>query len=303
MGGQFLTNGYIMATRKEKKFDKMSADKKLKFLKDQDNPQRIRFLQRITDPAERDRMAAGIPGFEAWWKANKNMPGGGRKGGVFHGATEGAYNIPQELPENVPYRDLMRAEAMKGLPEMLERLRTPYTHPMVSQMQDMFGHLQNPILQNLLNPDRRFAAGQSLFPSEIESEYQQYQQQHPEQGAFGNLMSALGQNIFKNQIQPGMANMTPERLQELYGQAEQLPGQAYEYASSSRPAEYLRNMYQSQPAQVGIGALEGFVNPIIHPFQTAQDLYGFAKTLPGEAYKDIGSLLSTLGSYLPSRKK
>lgn len=257
-------------TGREKKFDKKSYTKKLEYLRGLDNPQRIRFLQRIPDLAIRERMAAEIPGFESWWEANRNMPGGGREGGLGHKSTSGSYNVPTQKKEQSGLQNLAIEQFQKGLPELLERLRTPYTSPMRSQMEEMFGHLQNPILQGLINPQAQNQARGALFPSEIEQEYMMSPQyQESQQGPMGNLLSALGGHLFKQHAVPYLNNLQPQDIQNFYNQAEQLPGQAYEYARESRPFQ----------------ALSALGNMARHPLQRFQDYadYGMNSGVPESA--------------------
>ena len=257
-------------TRREKKFDKKSYAKQLQYLRGLDNPQRIRFLQRIPDTATRERLASEIPGFQEWWDANRNMPGGGREGGLGHKSTSGNYNIPTQKKEQRVLQDLAIEQFQKGLPELLERLRTPYTSPIRSQMEEMFGHLQNPILQGLINPQAQNQARGALFPSEIEQEYMMSPQyQESQQGPLGNLLGVLGGHLFNQHAVPYFNNLKPEDIQAAYGYAEPL---------INRASEGLGNAYHG--AQ--------------NAYQGAQNLGRFAKTLPGEAYNDISSLLGSL---------
>ncbi len=264
-------------TRREKKFDKKSYAKQLEYLMGLDNPQRIRFIQRIPDLATRKRMAASIPGFKAWYEANEDMPGGGREGGLGHKSTSGSYNIPTQKKEQTDLQNLAIQQFQKGLPELLERLRTPYTSPMRSQMEEMFGHLQNPILQGLINPQAQNQARGALFPSEIEQEYMESPQyQQSQQGPMGNLLSALGGHLFKQHAVPYLNNLQPQDIQNFYGQAEQLPGQAYEYARESRPFQ----------------ALSALGNVARHPIQNLQDYadYGMHGGVPNSALEALAKL-------------
>jgi hypothetical protein len=245
----------------ERRFDRKSYEKKLKYLRNLDNPQSIRFLQRVQDTAEREKLASEIPGFKRWWEANRNMPGGGRRGGLLHRATEGSYNIPSNEPESVIKA---KEEALnlgrEGLADMLKQLRTPYISPLTQQFEGMFGHLRNPILQGLLNPQHQNMPRGALFPDQIEREYQQYHQQNPyeqnyEPSGIQTLLSALGQHAFQQGAVPYLKGLKQEDLQNAYGYTE----------------PYLNRAYEG-----------------------AQDIYGRATSIPGRAYSDVSNLLNNL---------
>ncbi|CAB4127763.1 hypothetical protein UFOVP97_28 [uncultured Caudovirales phage] len=351
--------------KREKKFLKAKESERLKILRNAPAEEKQWYLDLLASQKgeQSAQTLAKKINFEKYFNANR---GKGSLGATWNKGQKGGgepINIPQELPkETQDYKDLLLKEAQIGLPGLLQQLRTPYQSPMNQQVEGIFGHLQNPILQNLLNPDQRFAAGRSLFPSEIENEYQQMQQQQP--SAIGSLLSSLGKHYYETEAVPWLQK--PENLQWLgeqgipqaYNQASNYGNQAYDYAKNSRAGqgigdilEYLGAMKQGFGRDAediggylgmmgqGLGqdaseyadffrgipglAREGvqsfgqsFQNPELYggiparAYQGVQSGLGglqnlgrFAKTLPGEAYNDISSLLSKLGSYLPSRNK
>jgi len=199
---------------------------------------RLNVLRTMPD-GDREKLLDDLK-LRPWYDANVaagNM--GVRHGNRFLKGQE-AHNIAEVVttPKQDSIREAAQEGFQQGLPELLKQLRTPYTHPVNQQMQEMFKHLQNPILQNLMAQEQPRG---NMFPSEIEQEYRQgppmgyQQQQYPgsqpepyqQPSAFGNLFSALGNHAANQYAIPWMNQQTPESLQALYGQAEQGFGNIY----------------------------------------------------------------------------
>jgi hypothetical protein len=348
-----LKPGCTMAElgKREKKFLKYSEAEKLRKLREASDQEKVYYLNLIHNrlsPEQADALASKA-NLSSLWKANRGKGGGSLPATTFKGSKgSGKVNYEEELPaETQAYKDLLLKEAQQGLPGLLEQLRTPYQSPMMQQVEDIFGHLQNPILQNLLYPDQRFAAGRSLFPSEIEQEYMQTpMQQYEPPSAISNLLSSLGKHYYETQALPWLQNkenlqwLGEEGIPQAYNQAMNYGNQAYNYAAGSRPGQGISNIlgHLGNAANIGkqnVGEFaelimgipelaqagrktfgESLHNPELYGGIPArayqgvqsglsglQDLYGFAKTLPGEAYNDISSVLNKLGSYLPRRNK
>lgn len=186
--------------------------------------------------------------------------------------------IPEAfLPENAT-KEQIAAAKQQGLSGTLSALEKPYESPLNTQLNSMFGHMANPVLQNFLNPQQGNQP-QVLFPSQLPQHYAQQNQQ-----SIGGMQDLLGQ-LGGQAGQYALQNL-PEGL----NYAGNLAGQGLQYGQQG-----LQNAYQS-----------------VAPY--AQDLYGgasafankFARVaprVPGRMYKDISSLLSALGSYIPGRQK
>ncbi len=268
---------------KNKKFAKASYNQQMKMLKEADEGSRIYMLHQIS-PQVADRLAKAI-GWEQGWNLNKGNVGKKHGTKPFKGSSANTVNVATATPEASNFMNkAIRPEMQTQFEDLLSKLQNPQPAPMNQRLEEMFGHLQNPILQGLMNPSQGYEARGSMFPSEIENEYMQspghfqspqYQQQNP----FGNLLSALGQHGMQQHVTPWLNSLTPQDVQQAYGSYVE-PGLNRAYEGAGNAYQGLNNAY---------GSARDF----------GQDFYGFAKTLPGEAYNDMGSLLSKLGSYLP----
>lgn len=171
--------------------------------------------------------------------------------------------IPEAfLSENATQQQIQAARE-QGLGGTLAALGQPYESPLNTQLNNMFGHMANPVMQAFLNPERGNEARGSLFPDRIEQQYNQGQhQQQQENNPLRQLVGALGQHAYQQQAVPWLNQLTPEDVQQGYGYIE--PG-------LNRAYEGVQNAYQG------------------------------AGNMAGNAYGGIQNLLSKLGSYIPKR--
>lgn len=279
--------------RTEKNFLKKSWQDKIRKIKESPDDEKLWYISLLPDK-DQGKLAKEA-GIEQLFAANKGLSTGAKPGKFTRGKKESTVNKPTVSTETKEYMDTLRAEALKGLPGLLQQLRTPYQSPLTQQFESMFGHLQNPILQGLINPQAQNMPRGALFPSEIEQEYMQspqYQQQQQEQNPLMGLMSALGQNVYKHQVVPWLQR--PETPQELYDYAQEGIPQAYEYAMGSRPIQALSSLYNSTPGYIARGALYGAAT-------APQTLYESGKAFGNIGKDKLSNLMSYLGSYMPGR--
>jgi len=288
-------------------------------------PAKVNQILANLDKADFDFQYAKLPAaVKQYVDLNKGNPAP-RKPGVFRGAEPFTEKIPNVTPEQSQAMNFLLQRSLpeafinekatpeqiatarkQGLGGVLEELGQKDLGPLGAQLEAMFGHMQNPILQGILNP----ALGndvQVLFPSQLQGHNK----------GIENLLAQLAVPL----AQAGIANAPaaleylqahgPEAYQYLKAGAQGIGN----YVGQSRPVQQGREYAEAilgipglaREAKQAIG--ESFTNPELYggipagAYQGAQDLYGFAKTLPGEAYKDVSSLLSTLGSYIPRRKQ
>lgn len=266
--------------KKKKIFDKMFPGMRINALRNMDEPTRKKIFDHYK-------------GLERWYDANVEMGNLGVAHGNTFGAGQEAHDVAklgntkqqEELRKN--YADL----AQKELGPMLEKLRTPYTHPVNQRMEEIFGHLQNPIMQGLFAQEQPRG---SLFPSQIEQEYRQgppmsYQQ--AQQSPMGDLFSALGNHAVNQYIDPWAKKQTAESLQQLYGQAQQGAGDAYNYAQQGLGDAYNYGM-NSRPvnAMKYLGGIPGRAN------QGAQNAWDNTQGTRKNAWESLKELAPFLGS-------
>lgn len=172
--------------------------------------------------------------------------------------SKGAYafleqTIPEAfLPENATPEQVQAAK-MQGLPGVLSELGKPYESPLNTQMNQMFGHMANPVLQNFLNPQQGNQP-QVLFPSQLPQHYaEQNQQINPSiQNLLGQLGGQAGQYALQNA--PGAFNYAQQNAPAAYEALRGLGQQGYQAA-----APYAQNAYQGAQNLYGQGR-EAFGN-------------------------------------------
>ena len=211
-----------------------------------------------------------------------------RKGGVTRGEEPYYENIPSLTPEQstaaysllgaaVPEAFLgkdatpeqIEQARSQGVPGLLRELGKP--SQLENQLSSMFGHLQNPILQGIMNPYLSQPSPQVLFPSQLGQQSTQ------------GLESLLSQ-LAVPAVQYGIEN-APAAYDYLQ---QNIPG-AYQYAK-----DLGQQAYESTPGHFARGAFAG----ITDPFGSLQET--------GQAFGNIGkeklqSLMNALGSYIPRR--
>lgn len=183
--------------------------------------------------------------------------------------------IPEAfLPENATQEQIAAAK-QQGLSGTLSALEKPYESPLNTQLNQMFGHMANPVLQNFLNPQMGNQP-QVLFPSQLA--------QQPNAG-LENILGQLAQQYIPQGLGYAAQN-APAAL----NYAGDLAGQGFQYGKQG-----LQNAYQKAApyAQNLYGGASEFANKFAR----------VAPRVPGRMYKDISSLLSALGSYIPGRQK
>jgi hypothetical protein len=244
-----------MARRDEKKFAKMSLAKKIDFVRNKKDLEKIGWYHRAS-PEEQEAMRKQIGGLEHLIKINEGNTGSiSKKQG-------GSLNVSNVLPWQLDNMQNAGRLSQTGLEDIINQLGQHYESPINNQVQQIFGHMQNPILQGLINPQHGNMAGGSLFPDRQALELQQYQQQNPqgqyEQSPLMGLLSALGNHAFKKHVVPWLNDLTPEDIQQGYNQ--------YVEPGVNRAYEGAQNAYQG-----GMESLRGLGQTLRHPAQSFQN--------------------------------
>lgn len=129
----------------------------------------------------------------------------------------------------------------KEIPDFLKELKQPSSTSMSSGLEQMFGHMQNPILQGFLNPSMG-QNNQVLFPSQMQ-----------------------------NQMNPGLEGLFGELAQKY------IP-QGLNYASNNLPAAYegLQGLGQQgfQYGQQAGGNIMDLLSGLVNRFRTPQQPQG-----------------------------
>ncbi len=135
--------------------------------------------------------------------------------GFFEGTPGNHINMPLYSDEQLDAMEEALDAYRNAYPGLLQELAKPSETGMSKQLQSMFGHMQNPILQGLMNPGSS-QGSQVLFPSQI-----------AQQSSGGGIDALLGQ--LAQQYAPQAANfgydMASEYLPQVYGAATGFPGQ------------------------------------------------------------------------------
>lgn len=148
---------------------------------------------------------------------------------------------PKKTPAQEAFINSLSPLLSKELPGFFNELRKPASTSMSSGLEQMFGHMQNPILQGFLNPSMG-QNNQVLFPSQLAQQ--------------GN---------------PGLEN--------LMGQlAQQFIPQGLNYASENLPAAYegLKGLGQQglQYGQQAGGNIMDLLSGLVNKFRTPQQPQG-----------------------------
>jgi hypothetical protein len=222
------------------------------------------FNRHITSqPAYQKQQAQAQSGF---------TPSGAPKPSFLKGSPAGSEMIETMTPDQKAFVESLLPVIAERLTPLLNQLGTSPRTEMSSQIEQMFGHMNNPILQGLMNQGYRQNA-QVLFPSQL-----------AQQGSNDTLNALLGG--LAQQYSPDIAN---------YGYdiaSEYLPRLAQGAGNLGRAG--MNQAQQYGEAIMGIPQLlreggksfgESFQNP---------ELYG---GIPA----GLSNLLGKLGSYLPQR--
>lgn len=86
--------------------------------------------------------------------------------GFFEGKPGYHINIPTMTPAQITHANQALKQVDEYLPGLLKGLSSPYKSGETDQLQRMFGHMSNPILQGLLNPNSGFGS-QVPFASQL----------------------------------------------------------------------------------------------------------------------------------------
>ena len=133
-----------------------------------------------------------------------------KKATFWEGSDAHTENVPLYTPEQEKLMEFLGNEYQNRLPAFLEQISQKPSSPVTGQLENIFGHMSNPILQGLLNP----GLGQNvqvLYPSQLQ------QQSRP---GIDNLLGQLGQQYGPQIAQYGMEN-APQALEYAQGLANQ----------------------------------------------------------------------------------
>ncbi|MGJ0429579.1 hypothetical protein [Methylobacter sp.] len=207
--------------------------------------------------------------------------------------------IPEAfLPENATQEQIQQAQS-QGLPGLLKELQKPYESPLNTQLNQMFGHMANPVLQNFLNPQQGNQP-QVLFPSQLPQYYAQQNQQASGgmQDLLGQLGGQLGQSALQNL--PGAFNyaqqnapIAAEYLQGLGNSALQKGQNVWDFIRNPEHGRASSPEGESIPAYFGRRALYGAA----HPLESAQEYANMVGSAGSAGLSGLQNLLSSLGSY------
>lgn len=136
--------------------------------------------------------------------------------GFFKEAPEWYENIPNMTADQLELAKLLTNTVKEQIPDFINRLKQPAATGMSSQLEEMFGHMANPVLQNYINPSRGQNA-QVLFPSQLANQ---------------DLSNILGQ-LATSGITSGL-----QSLPKAYEYAQEYGPQAYEYVKEGVPKVY-----------------------------------------------------------------
>lgn len=150
----------------------------------------------------------------------KESAASGRKQPTWTEGTEARHeNIDTKTEEQIAQtKEILELLKGKWKPLLEDMAKSPRT-AMNQQIEDMFGHMNNPIVQSMMNQGYR-TNPQVLFPSELG--------QHDSSRQLDALLSGLGQQYGPDIMNYGY-DKASQYLPQAYESAMQLPGQIGQY--------------------------------------------------------------------------